>query len=81
MVQKMSDTLSAWWAENKARAKAILIVTLLMGVAAHGTGLFNKLSYHDDILALFGVGTTLTSGRWMLHVLGALEIMLFGDGH
>ncbi|MBR2823858.1 MAG: glucosyltransferase domain-containing protein [Clostridia bacterium] len=79
--EKASKALSPLWAENKARGRAILICALLSGVIAHGTGLFNKLSYHDDILALFGVGTTLTSGRWMLHVMGVLEIMLFGDGH
>ncbi len=55
--------------------------TILFGLVAHGMGLLNKYSYHDDIFALFWTGTTIASGRWMLHVLGWLETMLFGDGN
>lgn len=55
--------------------------TLIFGLLAHGMGLFNKFSHHDDILLLFGTGTTFTSGRWMLHVLGWLEECLFGPSH
>ena len=54
---------------------------LVFGVLAHGMGLFNKFSHHDDILLLFGTGTTFTSGRWMLHVIGWLEECLFGPSH
>lgn len=54
---------------------------MLFGLLAHGMGLWNKLSWHDDIIALFWVGSTISSGRWMLHVLGWLETLLFGDGH
>ncbi len=54
---------------------------VIFGVLAHGTGLFNKFSHHDDILLLFGTGTTFTSGRWMLHVIGWLEECLFGPSH
>ena len=54
---------------------------LLFGMLSHGTGLWNKLSSHDDIFALFWEGSTISSGRWMLHVLGWLEKQVFGDGH
>ena len=54
---------------------------LLSGILAHGTGLWNKLSWHDDIQALFWEGSTISSGRWMLHVLGWLEKLFFESGH
>ena len=61
--------------------RTTFIGTVLFALAVHGMGLFNKLSFHDDILALFGTGTTIPSGRWMLHVAGWLETLIFGDGH
>ena len=54
---------------------------LLFGMLAHGMGLWNKLSWHDDIVSLFWEGSTISSGRWMLHVLGWLEKLIFEDGH
>ncbi len=60
---------------------AALCGALAVGLAAQGVGLFNKYSWHDDIFSLFHLGATITSGRWMLHVLGELEILIFGDGH
>ncbi len=54
---------------------------LISGVLIHGAGLWNKFSWHDDIIALFWVGSTISSGRWMLHVMGWLETLAFGDGH
>ena len=44
-------------------------------------GLLNKLSHQDDIANLFGFGATITSGRWMLHVLSWLEGLFFGTGN
>ena len=54
---------------------------LAVGFAAHGMGLWNKLSSHDDIVSLFWEGSTISSGRWMLHVVGWLEGLFFGNGH
>ena len=54
---------------------------LIFGLISQGMGLFNKFSWHDDIFSLFLTGETITSGRWMLHALTELEILIFGDGH
>ena len=61
--------------------QAAFFGALIFGLAAQGMGLFNKFSWHDDIFSLFLTGETITSGRWMLHVLTWLEIVIFGDGH
>jgi len=44
-------------------------------------GILNKLSHQDDIANLFGFGATITSGRWMLHILSWLENLIFGTGN
>ena len=63
------------------QARAAFLSALVCGLAAHGMALTNKFSTHDDILALFWTGSTIASGRWMLHVIGWMETLLFGDGH
>ena len=63
------------------RVRVTFLSALLCGLAAHGTGLMNKISYQDDIYNLFGFGATVTSGRWMLHILAWLEGLLFGTGN
>ena len=63
------------------QARAAFFGTLVFGVFCHGMGLFNKLSHQDDIANLFGFGATITSGRWMLHLLSWLEGLLFGTGN
>ena len=54
---------------------------LISGLCCHGTILFNKISYQDDIYNLYGFGATVTSGRWMLHILAWLETVLYGNGN
>jgi len=39
---------------------------MLVGALSHGYMLFNKISFHDDVTSLFGVGATIKSGRWGL---------------
>ena len=63
------------------QVRITFLSTILCGLAAHGTGLMNKISYQDDIYNLFGFGATVTSGRWMLHILAWLEGLLFGTGN
>ena len=52
---------------------------LIFGLVSQGTGLFNKLSHHDDIACLFDPGTGVSSGRWMLQVFGWLEGLFYGN--
>lgn len=47
--------------------------TFLAGILTHGYMLTNKISFHDDICSLFGLGTTWKSGRWGL---GIIELLL-----
>ena len=63
------------------RVRTAFFSALIFGLAAHGMGLANKYSFHDDIHALFEIGATVSYGRWMLEILGKLEVWLFGDGH
>lgn len=46
--------------------KTIFTATMLIGILAHGYMFFNKISFHDDVASLFGVGATINSGRWGL---------------
>lgn len=66
---------------NKNLLKTILCSAAVWGLAAHGMMLFNKYSYHDDIAAFNGVGTTFPSGRWMLYYLNILTYNIFGGRH
>ena len=54
---------------NMLKYKTIFISCFLWGIAAHGMTLFNKYSFHDDA-PLFIIGSTYSSGRWMLGLLG-----------
>ena len=63
------------------QARTALFSSFLFGLFAHGSGLLNKLSHQDDIANLFGFGATVTSGRWMLHMLSWLEGLFFGTGN
>ena len=58
--------------------RAIFFGTILFGVFSQGMGLFNKFSHHDDVAILFDMGTTVSSGRWMLQVLTWMETKFYG---
>jgi hypothetical protein len=51
----------------------------LCGILAHGMMMFNKFSAHDDLHYLFEMGTTVTTGRWTLHILYWLHTLFFQD--
>ena len=70
-----------WNLQISSQSRIAFLSALLFGLFAHGMGLFNKLSHQDDIANLFGFGATITSGRWMLHLLSWLEGLLFGTGN
>ena len=59
---------------------AAFLGAIIWGLIAQGMGLFNKYSSNDDIFQLFHIGSTITSGRWMLFLLEQAENLLFG-GH
>ena len=83
MVIKHDDrcrTLTQAWREVP-EIRAAFFGALVFGLISQGMALFNKFSWHDDIFSIFLTGETITSGRWMLHVLTDLEILIFGDGH
>lgn len=58
--------------------KAFLISAFVWGILAHGIVLFNKISFYDDMLEMFDVGATFTSGRWMLGILSYITAKFFG---
>lgn len=51
------------------RYQYTVTATFLIGFLSHGLMLTNKISYHDDIGCLFGVGDTMSLGRWGLELL------------
>ena len=58
--------------------KITFIATWIWGIFAHGMVLFNRYCFHDDTLYLLrGVGSTISSGRWMLEVFHKIESLLF----
>ncbi len=47
--------------------KITFISTFIWGIFAHGVALFNKYSFYDDIGNIYdGIGSTISSGRWLL---------------
>ncbi|MCM1315040.1 MAG: glucosyltransferase domain-containing protein [Prevotella sp.] len=72
------------WSKVKNLDKRIWVVlfsSVIWRIFAHGMALFNKYSVYDDSYSLFGIGTTYTSGRWGLAILGKLYRILFGGGY
>ncbi|MDE5570192.1 MAG: hypothetical protein K2I82_06010 [Ruminococcus sp.] len=72
------------WSKVKELDKRIWVVlfsSAIWGIFAHGMALFNKYSSHDDAHALFGIGATVTFGRWGLKILGKLYRIFFGGGY
>ena len=61
------------WEKNKY----IILSAIIFGIAAHGMALLNKLSTHDDGIG-GGMGTTYTSGRWMLYIIKKLQLEVIG---
>ena len=84
MENQKNDLEGIIWEKVKNLDKRIWVVlfsSVIWGTFAHGIALFNKYSVHDDSSALFGIGTTYTSGRWMLAILGKLYKIFFGGSY
>ena len=58
--------------------KLAFLSCFIFSIFSQSFGLFNKLSFHDDIVSLFDVGATYTSGRWGLEILKQIIIFIFG---
>lgn len=58
-----------------------LISCFFTALCAHGQALFNKISYHDDIICFHAVGATFDYGRWMLSIVGNAMKALTGMTH
>ncbi len=67
------------WKKIGAPVRFAFCGTLLFGLISQGMGLFNKFSVRDDIDAMFGVGATYKSGRWMLGLLEEIYRFVFGS--
>ncbi len=67
------------WRKISPQVRTAFFSVLIFGIVSQGTGLFNKLSHHDDIACLFDAGTGVSSGRWMLQVFGWLEGQFYGN--
>ena len=76
--EQTAHAVRRWIQRPGAQVWTAFWSTLVFGLFCHGMGLLNKLSHQDDIANLFGFGATITSGRWMLHVLSWLEGLFFG---
>lgn len=68
LCKKYYDRLLTAW----PHFPTVVCATLVFGVLAHGSALFNKYSMVDDPQYLFGMGYTFRSGRWFLGILGSL---------
>lgn len=60
------------------RLKAVLVTTLIGGLLTHGMVIFNEYAIGDNVTTMFGVGATITSGRWFLEILGKFIFFIFG---
>lgn len=63
----------------KIQYRIVFISVFIFGLLAHGMGIFNKYSFHDEVYYLFGEGATFESGRWMLGILGAAARAIYKD--
>lgn len=76
-----NDILVSLYNKLDVRLRVIIVASFFWGIFAHGMALFNKYSIHDDIAALFEVGTTYRSGRWFLEILSNGVRALFLSSH
>ena len=66
-------------ADRRRQLEPVFIASCLTGIVAHGMGIFNKYSFHDDSVFLFSVGMTYTSGRWGLELFDYIERHFLGS--
>ncbi len=79
--QERPNPIIAGIQKTSPQVRAMFFGVLFFGLFAQGMGLFNKFSHHDDVAILFDMGTTVSSGRWMLQIFTWLESVFFGTGN
>lgn len=55
--------------------KALVVGLFVAGMLSHGFIFFNNISYHDGIVAVYGIGNTIELGRWSLWLMEKLMQM------
>lgn len=68
----IDEAIKAIYSKISKQEKIAFICALICGFIAHGYMLTNKLSFHDDMSAMFGLGSRLEQGRWFLEILKQL---------
>ena len=58
-----------------------LFSALVFGLSAHAAGMFGGISYHDDVVCTYDVGTTHIVGRFTLALLGKITRLPFGGSN
>lgn len=71
--------LPKFWKRLKVQQQYAFVSTFIFGIIAHGSGIFNKFSAHDDLRYMFTGGVTFTSGRWMLYIAEKIKNLIFQD--
>lgn len=64
--------------EEIIKKYSTLIYTFVIGIIVHGSIIFYKISFHDDIWERYGVGTTSSSGRWFLEYINRAITKYYG---
>ena len=65
--------------KTKVWDNRIFVITFLAVFIVHGTIIFNKLSWHDDVVSTFvGWNESLAHGRWMYDIMASLVMKYSG---
>lgn len=56
--------------------RIVLISSLVVGIIAHGSALFNKYAMHDEITTT--IGLAYSAGRWLLGIFCAIDLRICG---
>lgn len=78
----MKNIVESWKSSKNTNFSKVYFYSffssIISGLIAHGYIITNKISFHDDINALFTLGGTYSLGRWNLGVIGEISKFLFG---
>lgn len=69
MLKSVDEIWKYFYDKISKQEKIAFISAFVWGFAAHGYMIANKLSFHDDMSAMFGLGRSIESGRWFLYIM------------